>query len=459
MIYYISNTGLDTNDGFSQESPWLTIDKVNSTSLVAGDSVLFKRGDSFYGTLMVDSGTSGNPIYYGAYGTGNKPILHNSVTLNNTSDWTEESPNVWKTTATITFDVGNIVLNNEQSVGVKKWNKIDLISQGQYWYDEANALLYLYSTSNPASFYTEIRACLNYPIVNISSGVNVVLDNLDVRYGAANGIHGTYCNGITISNCDVSWIGGGKLSGTTRYGNGIQFYYSAQNILVKNCRIWEIYDTGITNQYQLTTGTIIHSNITYRNNIIWNCEWSYEYYNRSTAGSTSNVSFINNTCYNAGGSWAHAQRPDPSGFHLRLAGTPTNTTNFIIKNNIFHTATSAIHRNWDTSGKYTIDYNCLFQPSGNIGYIGSTYYATFSGYKTATGWDGNSINSNPNFTNELIEDFSLLLDSPCVNAGYGSTYQGALPYSESNPSGKRTVLIAPNNKYYKNMITGKFLLI
>jgi len=73
--YYVSSTGSDAADG-SQANPWQTISKVNAASLVAGDQVLFRRGDTFQGSLIPpSSGATGNPITFGAYGSGAKPII------------------------------------------------------------------------------------------------------------------------------------------------------------------------------------------------------------------------------------------------------------------------------------------------------------------------------------------------------------------------------------------------
>lgn len=50
--------------------------------LVAGDSLLFNRGDKFTGTLSIAvSGTQGSPIYIGAYGSGAGPAFDNRLTL------------------------------------------------------------------------------------------------------------------------------------------------------------------------------------------------------------------------------------------------------------------------------------------------------------------------------------------------------------------------------------------
>ncbi len=92
--YFSSSLGNDSRTSTqakNSSTPWKTISKLNSFfgSLQPGDSVLFKRGDTFYGSITVNkSGTSSSPIVVAAYGTGNKPIITSLVTL---SGWTANS--------------------------------------------------------------------------------------------------------------------------------------------------------------------------------------------------------------------------------------------------------------------------------------------------------------------------------------------------------------------------------
>lgn len=75
--YYVDATGgSDANTGTSTAAAWQTISKVNSAVLQPGDNVYFKRGETFVGTLAVaESGATGNPITFGAYGSGTKPMI------------------------------------------------------------------------------------------------------------------------------------------------------------------------------------------------------------------------------------------------------------------------------------------------------------------------------------------------------------------------------------------------
>lgn len=69
--YYFSSTdGDDTNDGLSPEKPFKSLKKAEELSLKAGDSLLLKRGDIWYGsvTLELDNGSKENPIVISAYG-------------------------------------------------------------------------------------------------------------------------------------------------------------------------------------------------------------------------------------------------------------------------------------------------------------------------------------------------------------------------------------------------------
>ncbi len=76
--YYVDSAiGNNTNDGTSTSTPWLNATKINSTTFAAGDQILFNRGQTHAGTisLLDESGTNGNPIIVGAYGTGTAPVI------------------------------------------------------------------------------------------------------------------------------------------------------------------------------------------------------------------------------------------------------------------------------------------------------------------------------------------------------------------------------------------------
>lgn len=91
--YYIDPTygGANGSSLGTESRPYTAFSQ--APALAAGDSVLFKRGTTHYGTITIgQSGTSGSRITLGAYGTGAKPVLSGFTTL---SSWTLHSGNIY----------------------------------------------------------------------------------------------------------------------------------------------------------------------------------------------------------------------------------------------------------------------------------------------------------------------------------------------------------------------------
>lgn len=94
--YYVAANGSNANTGTSITAPWQTISKLNAAfaSMAPGDSILFRRGDVFYGTVVVGkSGSSGKPLVISAYGTGAKPVITGFITA---SSWTLVSAGIYQ---------------------------------------------------------------------------------------------------------------------------------------------------------------------------------------------------------------------------------------------------------------------------------------------------------------------------------------------------------------------------
>lgn len=92
-FYFSSSTGIDaptrtTTQAQNQSTPWKSLAQASSllAGAAVGDTLLFKRGDVFYGAMSIlTSGTAAKPIVIGAYGTGAAPVFTGFVTINN---WT-----------------------------------------------------------------------------------------------------------------------------------------------------------------------------------------------------------------------------------------------------------------------------------------------------------------------------------------------------------------------------------
>lgn len=111
--YYFATAGSDGAAGTSTGTPWASISKFNSvfSSRVPGDSLLFNRGDVFVGALIISrSGSAGNDITIGAYGTGPNPIITGLVIV---SSWTNLGSNIWESTSAVSSlgDLNLVLIN------------------------------------------------------------------------------------------------------------------------------------------------------------------------------------------------------------------------------------------------------------------------------------------------------------------------------------------------------------
>ncbi len=107
--YYVDNcvvVGSDSNNGTSTSTPWLTIAHVNAQSFNPGDSVLFQTTCTWAEELAIhSSGTSGNLINFGSYGTGATNPEITAADIVGGEGWTETAGSAINTQ---TFSTGGL---------------------------------------------------------------------------------------------------------------------------------------------------------------------------------------------------------------------------------------------------------------------------------------------------------------------------------------------------------------
>ena len=323
------------------------------------------------------------------------------------------------------FDVGIFICDHGKKWGVKKWRNPEwevqeLENPLDYWYDPDKKRVLVRFDRNPGAVFSSIELAYTRHIVDQSGCHDVVYDGLCVRYGAAHGFGGGLTRGITIRNCDIYWIGGGlqfwrkdpktgKIVYPVRFGNGIEFWGDAAGHLVERNRLWEIYDAALTNQGSNDTET----DIVWRDNVIWNAEYSFEYWN---AKLTANITFEYNTCVDAGGCWAHSQRPNPNGAHLMYYSNRAATTNFVVRNNIFCRATEWTARSaLDWRSGLVHDHNLLWN-DGSVPVFRwlegkSRRMLDWTQYREL-GFDPHGMFAEPRFVDPAKRDYRLAPGSP-----------------------------------------------
>ncbi len=117
--YYFSNsTGNDTRtltQAQSPSTPFKSLAKLNQImgSLQSGDTIFFKRGDQFYGSIRVTkAGKDGAPIVFTDYGTGSKPVISG---FTNVSNWRSVGNGIYQSPPlSHESDVNVVVINGVQ---------------------------------------------------------------------------------------------------------------------------------------------------------------------------------------------------------------------------------------------------------------------------------------------------------------------------------------------------------
>jgi len=196
--YYVDNcvsVGNDRNNGTSTSTPWLTINKVNTSKFNPGDSILFESTCTWREQLTVpSSGSAGSPITFGAYGTGAAPIISGA---NLFTSWTLSSGSVYyasySTAPNQVFeDGGRLTQNTDSSAS---------LTAGQWYLDTANSRIWVYLTAGDSPSGHTMEASQRYQGIQItSSAPYVTLSGLEVDKSNWDGVEfGTSCTGLSAT--------------------------------------------------------------------------------------------------------------------------------------------------------------------------------------------------------------------------------------------------------------------
>ena len=368
-IYYISADGNDSNDGQRKDRPIKSLERLNSLGLKAGDCVLFRRGDVWRGRVKTRDG-----VTYSAYGKGAKPQIYGSpCNAAREGMWLKtEVENVYVYDRELSADVGTLVFNEGESCAFKVMmsrqedgstlhietrepfaSYRDLKRDLDFYHDYKEAKrVYLYSAKgNPAERFESIELLVKGNVIQAAN--NVHIDNLCIKYGGAHGIGSGTTKGLTVTNCELGWIGGSiqgeglfGRSTPTRYGNAIEIYGGCDYFKVDNCYIYQIYDAAITHQHQGDTDqTLVMKNIIYSNNLVEDCVYSVEYFlaraDTNQSHYMENILICDNLLRRSGFGWG-SQRPDKTTpAHIKSWGHHYNrASRFVVRNNIFDRGTN-----------------------------------------------------------------------------------------------------------------------
>lgn len=241
-------------------------------------------------------------------------------------------------TKSLGLDAGvvNLVFNHKEA-GVFKTDRQLLREPGEYAFDAAKGQVFLFSKRGPWLTWPRLEAVLrSEAAIDLGEASHVVLDGLDIRCTGSHGIHGSDNTDVIIRNCDISWTGGGPTTSDrgfeTRGGNGIELYGGAETVVIENCRIGEVFGTGIA-----LVGTENHrkKNVVIVKNIVWNCNGSLGVFPETRI---ERLGVKGNVFHGTGRGWARSLNDRPDRCHVLLEKISDDSKLFALEENRFSDA-------------------------------------------------------------------------------------------------------------------------
>ncbi len=372
--YYFSNAGNDSNAGTNPSSPYKTIDKLNTLTLAAGDSVLFYCGNIFRGQINVTaSGNSNNYIVFASYGSGSKPIISGANTINN---WVLNGN---RYEAVLTTKPNNFFVNDKEQVIARYPNNNQYLTldsaQKNYLKD---ASLSSVSSNNFAGSWVCVHTaqwCWEKSAISSFTGTNKIAYKTPMHLAAINNYGYFIYDNINLLDTANEWkydsaaatIYYIPTSGITPnnqtceaavYSNGIAINNNASYIIISNIQF----------EKQMNAGVLI-SNINNRYIKMSDCVFAHQYnYGCSDKGKYNEIS--------------HCNFSDIDGISMFVNGTGGNST--IHHNNL--TKTGLVRNNGigqeinGTAIKVAFGDSCLIHHNtvDSAGYCGISVDGTYN---------------------------------------------------------------------------------
>lgn len=395
QAYFVSVDGDDSQDGKTPETAWKTLEKISNAQLALGDVVFLRRGDTFRGQIVAQSG-----VTYAAYGEGSKPNIYGwdkNMAAAEYWELVDKKSHIWKCTDKV-LDTGTIVFNegeyhsrklipsyiggqfvcrdcpekpfvmeremtqnldiffsftDEMTTKESKGETFPVPKVGQKRFGD----LYLRcDEGNPGECFESIELLPHRHLIQAQNCNNVSVDNLCLKYGGSHAVKaGREVVGLHVTNCEIGWIGGciqhyfgtdpnypqGTRGTVTRYGNGVEIYGACDDYEVSNCYIYQIYDAGMTHQFTVRDTVMEMKNVLYKDNLVEYCVYGIEYFLEKeieNESSMSNIEICGNMIRFSGYGWGQQRHNVDTPAHIKGWSYVNTASNFTIHHNIFDQA-------------------------------------------------------------------------------------------------------------------------
>ncbi|MDD6069417.1 MAG: leucine-rich repeat protein [Clostridiales bacterium] len=315
--YYVSSTGTSAK-GTDENAP-MSYETAKSKTYLSGDTILFKKGDTFYGTFNPKIVKVNDKITtISSYGKGEMPNITGYKIADSKDSWQLHTEGIYKINLTDTQYFKGLTTTDgnsanigflEDKMGVKYFNKKSKLDEMEEEYDFYcdGTYLYIKSNENPYDKLGELKLATRTNLFTLKS--NLKIKNIRFSGTGAHGLAGSGASteNVQISNNIIEDIGGSYLKGTIRYGNGIEFYGTdVSDVAIKNNIIRNVYDVGFTIQGTSGSG----QNVVVRDNVFVSNSQDSEIWESGSATGIHSYQFTNNISINQGRGWGYDARPD-----------------------------------------------------------------------------------------------------------------------------------------------------
>lgn len=394
--YYVSADGT-SSIGEDINHP-MSLENARKKVFSSGDTILFKRGDTFYGGFTPQIKVTDEDITtISAYGTGADPVFCGYKIVSSADAWEQYSDGVWRVNLkdttkfsgvqavdNTTNQIGFVEYGNEQILGRLRASTGWLEYENNYTVD--GTYFYIKTENNPYDTFGTMKLATKTNMIGIKS--NMKVSNIVVQGTGAHGMlgSGTEIKNVEISDCTIEKIGGSYLSGNTRYGNGIEFYETdVSDVVIKNNIIRSVYDVAFTIQGNKGSGKDVY---VIQNVFVENTQDS-EIWESSNATGVMNYHFAENISINQGRGWGYEARNDkyPAGHILfwgyTIDGKEDKTDIFFHNNVVYNPRRIYFIEETNGTNLFFRDYDCI-KSDYNTYYLGSDATIFRDAYKLET---------------------------------------------------------------------------
>ncbi|MFA9377609.1 MAG: right-handed parallel beta-helix repeat-containing protein [Lachnotalea sp.] len=505
MNYYVdSENGNDANDGISQQSPWKSLEKVNATTFLAGNTIYFKAGGTWSGMLQPKgSGSSDADITIDMYGEGNKPLIKGegeeaAVKLDGQEYWTISNLEVTNEAEERGIRQGIFVYGKEDGITngitIKNCEVHDVTGENRrsmdtyesmYW--NSGIYVSMPGRSTATTHFNDVLIQDNYVHDVLTSGIRInqredfIVDQYHTNVLIeGNTISRTGSDGMIVANCVSPLIQYNLCYDAGKLGN------SDETKIIAG--LWTCGTDDATFQYNEVARTILFES----DGTAFDTDWGtggittfqYNYTHGNQGGFWLDCAGINKDSEHEKTVLRYNVSVDDEKYLVRAGDQPTE-----IYNNTFYKSTGKLDACFGNEGTKHKFWNNIFSFQETPDWASSTYENNLYYPCDPCPTDDSAITEDPLLVNacaaqdgyEFADNFKILDTSPCVNTAMyiedngeqdfwgnelnkGSYDIGACQTSVTKSSNQNTFMFARdfstiqgnNNWYYMSLANSQY---